>query len=141
MSISKLIHCCNQDVFEFKTKSPEITFKEEKICSIVTFPPPPPLESNASCQNSFPSHNLSPKTKNKANQVQVQVGVWCKRMNLSEDPSRRTSFPWPMKMKGNSFLPSLHQSVISLALRTNELDEKIHLSIPLSNHGEMEPPH
>jgi hypothetical protein len=46
-----------------------------------------------------------------------------------------------MKIKGNLSLSNFHQSIISLALKTNELDEKIHLSISLPNHGEMKSPH
>jgi hypothetical protein len=36
-----------------------------------------------------------------------------------------------MKMKGNHSLPRLNQPAISLALKTNEVDEKIYLSISL----------
>jgi hypothetical protein len=46
-----------------------------------------------------------------------------------------------MKMKGNPSLPSLHESIISLALKTNELDENFYLSIPLPIMVKWNPPH
>jgi hypothetical protein len=45
-----------------------------------------------------------------------------------------------MKIKGNLSLSSFHKSIISLALKTNELDEKIHLFISLPIMVRWNPP-
>jgi hypothetical protein len=126
-------------LFSFFLNIQRLLSKKRKLVLCATFfllNLTPPL-----CQNSTLNHKCFPKPIAKAKPN--PSSSWCV-VQKSEPPSRPLSKSFlslANENEGKSFFASFHQSIISLALKTNELDENVYLSISLPIMVKWNPPH